>query len=84
MNVKIGYYQILDMFLGLRVIYMPERFKPFSQSLINLEKKLNNGDFKQIIKIGEDTNGYLEAISNGIGLTMDVICVNRRNVSKKF
>lgn len=71
MNVKIGYYQILDLLLGLREIYMRERFKPFCQSLINLEKKLSTEDFKQIIKIGEDTNGYLEAISNGISLTMN-------------
>ncbi|WP_066503293.1 ArsR/SmtB family transcription factor [Abyssisolibacter fermentans] len=72
MKLKQGYYGLLDLLLSLREIYMGERFKPFCKQLTNLHNKLNEQEYEQIFKLGDETNGYLDAIANSINIVLNI------------
>lgn len=62
MNINIGYYPVLDMFLSFRQVYSNERFRPFNKEMSSLEEKLTNDQLEFIDTYGIVTNGYLSAI----------------------
>lgn len=68
MNVKIGYYPIVDMILAIRQIYCIERFKPFSSELESVHSKLEEGQLKNIFFFGDITSEWLDVIERIIKL----------------
>lgn len=73
MNLKLGYYPILDMTLALRQIYSGERFKPFIPILEDVNNKLSENEKDFIFNIGEETRGWLHFLEKVIKITADGI-----------
>lgn len=69
MNLKIGYYPVLDMLLGLRQLYAVERFQPFGEVMKNIEQRMDKNEKDLLNEIGDKTNGWLEIIEVFINLT---------------
>lgn len=70
MNIKIGYYPILDAVLLIRQIYSVERFKPFTSIVEAIDSKLSQEKKEAINKAAYGTKEWLEVIRNLIDLTM--------------
>ena len=70
MNVKVGYYPVLDMVLAFRQIYSVERFKPFITSLDNIFNKMGEEEKQFIFKFGDETRGWLHALEKLIDITL--------------
>ena len=70
MNIKLGYYPILDMVLAFRQLYSVERFKPYTSTLDNIAVKLNDEEKEFINSFGEVTNGWLVALEKLIDITL--------------
>ena len=71
MNIRIGYYPILDMLLAFRQIYSYERFKPFNALFEAMSSKISDIEKDFIYSVGEETRGWLHAISNMLVLTLE-------------
>lgn len=71
MKVKIGYYPILDMILAMRQSYSLERFLPFNTSMELLQNKLSQEERTLLIKMGEDSRGFLHVLERMIPLTLE-------------
>lgn len=70
LDIKLGYYPILDMCLAIRQIYSYERFKPFVESLEEIYSKIPRDVKEKINKSGELTNGWLNLLEELIDLTI--------------
>lgn len=70
MKIKLGYYPMLDMFLGLRQIYSAERFKPFNPVIEAIDSKLSQEERVFIIEIGDISRGWLNIIEAAIECTL--------------
>jgi len=70
MNIKVGYYPILDMVLAFRQLYSGERFKPYINSLDNIHNKMSEDEKKFILSFGEATTGWLDALEKLIKITL--------------
>lgn len=69
--MKIGYYPILDMLLGIRHLYNRERYYAQTPSLEAVKDKLDSGEMDLIFKVGEKTNGWLSVIETVINLIVN-------------
>lgn len=72
-KMKLGYYPILDMLLGVREIYAVERFMPLPYILDSIKEKLSDSDKELLLKIGDKTHGWLHVIETVIDLIKDGI-----------
>lgn len=70
MNVKIGYYPILDAALLTRQIFSVERFKPFSATVEAIDSRLAPEKREEINRVAASTQDWLDVIQNLIDLTM--------------
>ncbi|MFZ5352257.1 MAG: ArsR/SmtB family transcription factor [Bacillota bacterium] len=70
MNIRFGYYPILDMLLAIRQLYSVERFKPFNDLTAAVEAKLTPEERSFIIEIGDETRGWLHVLERAIELTL--------------
>ena len=70
MNVKVGYYPILDMVLVFRQIYSVERFKPYINSLDNIINKMSQEEKEFVFNFGEGTRGWLHVLEKLIDITL--------------
>jgi DNA-binding transcriptional ArsR family regulator len=72
-DMKIGYYPILDMLLGVRHLYCSERYYSIPPALQGIRDKLDSSQMDMIFKIGEKTGGWLTVIETVIKLIVDGI-----------
>jgi DNA-binding transcriptional ArsR family regulator len=70
MNIKVGYYPILDMVLALRQLYSVERFKPFVNSLDNIYCRMSEEEKEFIFTFGEASGGWLTVLERLIDITL--------------
>jgi DNA-binding transcriptional ArsR family regulator len=70
LNIKIGYYPVLDMALAFRQLYCGERFKPYIGSLDNIYNKMTEEEKEFIYSFGEATTGWLEVLEKLIDVTL--------------
>lgn len=70
MNIKIGYYPILDVALLIRQVFSVERFKPFSTVVEAIDSKFSENKKEEINRIALSTQDWLNVIQNLIDLTM--------------
>lgn len=73
MNMKIGYYPMLDTALLIRQIFSVERFKPYSQALEAVDVRLSIEEKEIINEIGAHTEEWLDVIQRLIDMTMEGI-----------
>ncbi|WP_432666452.1 metalloregulator ArsR/SmtB family transcription factor [Wukongibacter baidiensis] len=71
MQIKIGYYPILDTALLIRQVFSRERFKPFCTSLEAVDSKLSKEEKEAIDLIAPLTGDWLNVIKNIIDMTME-------------
>lgn len=86
--MKIGYYPILDMLLGIRHLYSSERYYPITPALQSIKDKLDSSKMDLIFKIGEKTSGWLSVIEavikmivEGIGSPEEILLYLENNYS---
>lgn len=60
--MKLGYYAVLDMLLGIRHIYASERFVNTNANLGGIGERLNAADRELLFTIGDKSHGWLEVI----------------------
>lgn len=70
MNIKIGYYPLLDAALTLRQAYSVERFRPFSPALEAVYTRLSSEDKEKIAAAAPMTQDWLDVIQRLIDLTL--------------
>lgn len=70
LDIKLGYYPILDMCLAIRQMHSHERFRPFVESLDDIYSKIPMDIKDKIHVLGELTNGWLDTIEKLIDLTI--------------
>lgn len=73
MNVKIGYYPLLDAVLSVRQIFSVERFKAYSVPLEAVTARLSEEEDEKIQKIAQHTQDWLDVIQKLIDMTMEGI-----------
>lgn len=73
LDVKLGYYPILDMCLAIRQVYSYERFRPFVDSLQEIHNKISKNIEEKIHGIGDLTNGWLVILEELINMTIEGI-----------
>ncbi|MDF2519742.1 MAG: hypothetical protein K0R84_370 [Clostridia bacterium] len=70
MNIKIGYYPVLDAALLIRQIFSVERFKPFSPVVEAIDSRLSATEKQAINSIAALTEDWLDVIKSLIDVTM--------------
>lgn len=70
MNLKLGYYPILDMALAFRQLYSRERFKPYVQTLESIGSRMSDFEQDFIDSFGDATSGWLDIIEKLIHITL--------------
>lgn len=70
MNLKLGYYPVLDMALAFRQLYSRERFKPYVQTLESISSRITDFDQSFIDSFGDATSGWLDIIAKLIHITL--------------
>lgn len=70
MQLKVGYYPMLDTALALRQIFSVERFKPYCPSLASVDSRLTDEEKKAIDLIAPLTQEWLDVMQNMIDMTM--------------
>lgn len=73
MDIKIGYYPMLDTALAIRQICSVERFRPFSPVIETIASKITSEEREAINNSTAATREWLNVIERMIELTMDGI-----------
>lgn len=84
MEIKIGYYPMLDTALVIRQIFSGERFKPFCTSLELIDSKLSKEEKEMIDVIAPLTQDWLDVIKNIIDMTVKGITSPEEMFVKAF
>lgn len=86
--MKLGYYPVFDMLLGIRELYALERYTPFPNALESIQNRLSNDDKELILKIGDKTHGWLniieiivELVALGISNTEETLIHLNKNIN---
>jgi DNA-binding transcriptional ArsR family regulator len=62
MELRIGYYPVLDAALVLRQAYEPVRFSPFNPAMQGIQDRLSAAEQLQVEEIGKATDGWLSIL----------------------
>jgi hypothetical protein len=59
MDLRIGYFPVLDAALALRQSFESQRFAPFNPVMLGIHDRLGKAGRAQVDQVGDATDGWL-------------------------